>query len=261
MVDVRAMVVLVALACVAAAAVTFQWGQVPPNASAALCAFAEAGDRPYVDEWIAYHLRLGVDAVYLYDTSDGHELRDAPTSWPGRVRVTHLPGGSRLGAYQACLAASRGRHTWLGFLDVDEFLVLRRHDTIKSLLREHCPTGGLALNRLSFGSGGAAVYEHRPVRERFLVRERDADDLVKTIVRVRDAASVDNPHVATMRPGAVTRDTSGRAVAGAVNPRGPTDVAVVHRYTRSDQEYAARHPGAPLPPPPAHPVYDTSALA
>lgn len=263
----HAAVLLLALACLAAVSLRGQWGAIPPDATAALCVIA-LNEAPYIHEWIAYHLALGFDAIYVYDNSDDNELRDLPAAWPGRVVVTHFPSPRandpspmQLRAYNACLEACRGRHTWLGFLDVDEFLVLRRHRDVKSLLREHCPRGALGVNWLMFGTGGRTTYEPGPVRARFTTRDREVNHHIKAIALVQDAAAVKHVHYPELVPGATMRDTSGTPFTGPFNPGGPTDVAVIHHYyTKSEEEFRRRRPWLTLPSPPADPVEDRSAL-
>lgn len=237
--------VLLALAALAAWArhrgprVDRDW--VPPDATAAVCAVA-LREGPYLDEWVRYHLALGFDAVYVYDNSDDNELRDLPAAYPpGAVHVRHWPGkAQQVPSYNHFLRHSDG-HTWAAFLDVDEFLVLKKHADVKSLLREHCRSGSLALNWYMFGSSGRQAYEPAPVLQRFQRRCARVDQFVKSIVRVADVAHMDVHQVDEFVPGAYQRDTSGHVFAGSLHPGGPSDVAVVHHYfTKSRGEFVGK---------------------
>lgn len=198
--------------------------------TAVICAIAR-DEGNYIDEWITYHLKLGFDAIYVYDNSDANDLAELPGKWPGKVHVIHFPGNQRqMAAYDTFIQEHRSNHTWAAFIDVDEFIVLRRHPTIKHLLRERCGCGALALNWYLFGSSGEADYSPDPVLKRFQHRGQHLNPHVKCIVRLQDAYTMFNPHVPILRRPMVTRDTQGRPVNGPFNPAGTDDVAVVHHY-------------------------------
>ena len=50
------------------------------------------GEAPYLEEWVLYHLFIGVDIIYLYDNEDVptyHRLFECNP----RVKVIHFPNG------------------------------------------------------------------------------------------------------------------------------------------------------------------------
>jgi hypothetical protein len=202
---------------------------------AVLCCIAKHEDR-YLPEWIEYHLALGFSHVYIYDNSDEGGL--APLH-RDPVSVVHWPGPrQQMPAYNHMLAQHSLQHRWCAFLDVDEFLVLRRHRSVVELLKQHCPSGGLCLNWYVFGSSGHLTYEARPVRERFQMRQAKLDQHVKSIVTMADAYCFSNPHYAHLRPGYLCVDTAGRTVTGPYNPEGTDHVACIHHYfTKSEEEF------------------------
>lgn len=224
----------------------------PPDGdgSAAVCSIVKH-EGPYIDEWIRYHLKLGFDAIWVYDNSDDNELASLPEAYPGRVTVVHFPGVAKepgaypaevqLAAYNHFIARARGVHTWAAFIDLDEFIVLKKHADVKQMLRAHCPHGALCLNWVMFGSSGRERFEPDPVLLRFRRRAAGVDRHVKSVVRLRDVVAMDQPHFPTLVPGARQRDTDGRAFTGPFNPDGPGDVAVVHHYyCKSREEFERR---------------------
>ena len=47
----------------------------------------------YVDDWIQYYLKIGVDKVFIYDNSDANVLDGVPQRYSDdRVVVRHMPG-------------------------------------------------------------------------------------------------------------------------------------------------------------------------
>lgn len=54
---------------------------IPPDATAVVCAIAK-NEGMYIDEWIAYNIKLGFDNIYVYDNSDDNDLADLPAKSP-----------------------------------------------------------------------------------------------------------------------------------------------------------------------------------
>jgi hypothetical protein len=122
---------------------------------------------------------------------------------------------------------------------VDKFLVLKKHAIIVDLLRDHCLNGSLSINWINFGTGNHTRYEPQPVTKRFVYRESEAEEIMKTIVCVRDFKGIRSPHWAYLQDDSGRRDTTGqwnegKYLAGVHNPtfntRKPTDIAILHHY-------------------------------
>lgn len=211
-----------------------------PTRDAVICAIVLHEDK-VLDEWIVYHRSLGFSKIYLYDNSPGFDLHDWPSRYPaGLLTVLHIPGRvMQLTAYNHFLKTFGHRHTWCAFIDADEFIVLKRHPNITSMLEEHCQQGALTLNWYMFGSSGKTNYEPEPVTKRFQLRAKNIDKHIKTIVHT-DSVQVMGIHecYAMTKGHGVPHDTRGNPVQGPYNPDGPTDVAVIHHYNaKSLEEY------------------------
>jgi hypothetical protein len=217
---------------------------------AALCCVAK-DEEPYIDEWVDYHHALGFDSIQIYDNSDGFELKQWGEEKGHHVTVTHYPGSAKQGsAYLDCarrLAAEGGNHTWAAFFDVDEFLILKKDEHVEDFLLEKCSSGTLTVNWLMFdgrfGNSSRILYSPAPVTKRFMYREENANQHIKSIVRLRDMDLKRKPHVHFPKLLNVKdqKDTNGKRFTGPFNPHGPTDVAVLHHYrTKSNKEYVAK---------------------
>ena len=95
--------------------------------SASLCAIAK-NEVPYIEEWVEYHLALGFAHIYIYDNEDVSTL-SAIFKENASVTVRHFPGRTaQYLAYNHFLqSAESHQHYWSGFLDIDEFIVLKKH--------------------------------------------------------------------------------------------------------------------------------------
>ncbi len=213
------------------------------NTSTSLCGIVKDAEA-YLDEWVDYHFGLGFHSIYLIDNSDKHELK----SWQDKrrnagysVRVLPKPGTHRqMYGYHMCAAEFKNDHTFMAFFDVDEFLVLKKHNRVDDMLADHLKEGSLAVSWFIFGSGDTSTYAPLPVTKRFLYRDGGWKDTrhsqwknVKSILKLEDYAGYPkSPHSMKTKRGG-WKDTNGGGTfdkIGAVNEDRPTDVAVIHHY-------------------------------
>ena len=218
---------------------------------AAICVIVK-NEELYLDEWVDYHRALGFDGFYIYDNSDDFEMKQWGKLKGNHVRLRHMPGEkSQMLAYIDChrRIADNGNYEWIAFFDVDEFLVLKRHDHVSDLLEEHCPTGKLGVNWVWFGPNHWNVPVPEPVTRRFVYRDANVAPHVKTIARVGDIHRLHvfkDPHnFVELHKKLKMHDTRRTRFSGPYNPNGPIDVVALHHYnTKSYKEQVAkRHRG------------------
>jgi len=193
---------------------------------------------PYIEEWVAYNLKLGFDHVTVYD--NGLTLGWLPSRFPGYVTVVPwASAASQVNAYNDFLARHGDVDLWAAFIDVDEFIVLKRHPDIRSLINE-CSAGhggALAINWVYYGSSGHLEQTSEPVTQRFTRRGVGIDPHVKCIVYIPHAASI-GIHCPALKAGYVQYDCDGRVFSGPFNKAGNQDIARInHYFTKSLAEF------------------------
>ncbi|MDE5879672.1 MAG: glycosyltransferase family 92 protein, partial [Desulfovibrio sp.] len=124
---------------------------------ASLCAIVKDEDRD-IHEWLAYHLAIGFEHVFIYDNNSAVPLRDtlAEHIAAGLVTVTDWPlkEAQQLSAYMHALKSWGPRTKWLGFMDVDEFVLPLRHDDIRDFLDGYTSYGAVGAHWAMFGANG-----------------------------------------------------------------------------------------------------------
>ena len=197
----------------------------------AFCAIVKS-EEAYLHEWIDYHAALGVTHFYLYDNIGPAELVLHPQDLLAvdkkevQISIQHWPGAAQQSAaYRDCATqlqraqqSSSSSPYWVGFLDVDEFVVLNQHDTMPQFLQDHCPTGAVSMNWALMGSSGQQVYRPLPVTQRFQdrvasVKGRHYEQLIKTFARIQDikttSGALFNAHFVSLQKGFHRVDTNG----------------------------------------------------
>ena len=95
----------------------------PPKYGLSVCAqFRDEG--PYLDEWLRFHVRAGVDHFFLYNDVSADNFEEVLRPWmeAGQVTLNHSKGRTQEEIYTHCLVKARLKTRWLAFIDLDEFL-------------------------------------------------------------------------------------------------------------------------------------------
>ncbi|MDE6573026.1 MAG: glycosyltransferase family 92 protein, partial [Duncaniella sp.] len=138
-----------------------------PDCYLAVCAIAK-NEGTYFKEWIEWHLSQGVEKFYIYDNESTDSTREVlqPYIEAGVVDYTYFPGyRMQLAAYDDCLDRHRLESRWIAFIDLDEFIVPRRHQSIPDFLSGFEEFPAVEINWLIYGSGGAEKREPGGVME------------------------------------------------------------------------------------------------
>ena len=130
-------------------------------------------EAPYLREWLEYHLLVGADHFYLYDnnSSDGFEEVIRPYLEAGLVTLIRWPQEhAQTAGYEDCIRRFQGESDWIGFIDVDEFLVPVEEESLVSFLDRFSHRPSVLIYWRFFGSGGMQERDvHRLVTEDFVV--------------------------------------------------------------------------------------------
>lgn len=218
----------------------------------ALCAIVK-NELPYLPEWLAYHRVVGVDQVLLYDNGSDVPLDSRPgakSMWEG-VSVVPYPGSNRQAeAYTDGIRRMLGKTAWVAFVDIDEFLVPLKHDSLPEVLSKFASSGGLAAHWQTFGAGGHQYRAPGLQMEAFLLRAPDDwawNTHIKTIARPECALRALDGHHFQFRPARPCVNDRGARVDGPMSSAITHDlIQVNHYFTRSAMEFEQKlQRGAP----------------
>mmetsp|Transcript_24122 Transcript_24122/g.35539 ORF Transcript_24122/g.35539 Transcript_24122/m.35539 type:complete len:357 (-) Transcript_24122:967-2037(-) len=213
-----------------------------------ICAIVKDAEA-YIDEWVDYNFAIGFHGIYIYDNSKENELKpwgDLRRDRLGdNLHVVHHPltddNDTQTIAYNNCVERFRNDSKYIAFFDDDEFLVLKKHPDVSSMIRDHLPNGSLAINWRLFGTSNKTMYAPIPVLRRFQYREEETHERVKCIVRTQDFEMMWTAHAPWLVPDAGYTDTSGGGTwknRFGFNLARPDDVAVLYHYKyKSEKEW------------------------
>ena len=213
-------------------------------------------EAPYIKEWLDYHILLGVGHFYIYDNESHDALTTVLRPYIDTGWVTYrqaLGENQQLLVYADALTQYRQQCRYMGFIDIDEFILpLQGADVIEILnqaMQRSSRVAGLAITCKSFGSSG---WKQRPavggVLDNYLYRAPDGyawsefpwkwDAHVKSIVNPRLTTAMVSPHHASYQAGYVAVDEKGRRVDDMDNfVTDTTTIRINHYFTKSFAEW------------------------
>lgn len=217
-----------------------------PHTYLAICAIAK-NEGPYFKEWIEWHRTHGVEKFYIYDNESTDNTREvlAPYIESGIVEYNFEPGFNRqLAVYDKCLERHRFDTRWIAIIDIDEFIVPVKDESIPTFLKRFESYPAVEINWLIYGSSGARTQKSGGVMERFK-RHSLPDHIlnrhVKSIVDPRRVFSMIGCHEVA-RINGKTADSHGNPVTHNFREREPQqDVIHINHYAvKSYEEFMAK---------------------
>ena len=183
-----------------------------------------------IEEWYKYHLKLGFDKVYVYQNNWACEVKH------NDVIIIDFPGEvQQLNAYNHFLNTYRKDYDWVAFFDVDEYLVLKKHNNVKSFIIEYNNPYGIAVNWVYFGDKNQKNIngDKNSFISRFFTRT-EMNTHIKSILNLK----CDNTMILPHNPNTKMMDTTRKFFSGPFNPTGSVDVVQLnHYYYKSLEEW------------------------
>jgi hypothetical protein len=209
---------------------------------AALCAIAKDEDHA-LPEWARHHLHIGFEHIYLYDNGSRTPIRDVLRDYVanGLVTVVDFPLTDRqqLSAYASSLDRFGKDAVWMGYIDIDEFVVPKTCSDVRELLDAYAAYAGLAVHWKIFGSNGHAARPAAGVIQSY-TGVLDRNKHVKTIVKPRHVAAVATPHHFRYADGQCCVNEDGIPVWGPFSSHASRCVQLNHYYYTSREDFAEK---------------------
>jgi hypothetical protein len=201
---------------------------------AVICAIAFE-EEPYIDEWIRYNIALGFSHIYIYDNSESNTLKDRNST---KVSVFHYPGDKQMFITRNIFCQTyKTKHTWVAHIDIDEFIVLKKHTTIIDFLNEYNDCESIALNWIMFGTSNEIEYRDEPITKRFQMCSKSVNDHYKCITKIKNIDQCLHSHRPVLHSGYIY-DTNRKIVNNIYNPDGDNNIACIHHYySKSEEEF------------------------
>lgn len=200
-------------------------------------------ENSYLQEWLDYHILLGVDHFWIYDNESITSIKDTLTEYidSGWVTVHSIKGsGVQLHAYDHCIQTYGSISRWIGFIDTDEFIVLNQSDNLPKFLQKFESYAGLAVSSIFFGPGGNKIRPEMGQVAGYGLRTPErlsVNRFIKSIIQPGRVIYPISPHSFLYKEGEYCVNESGLRVDAQRFPCHISQIHVNHYYTRSEEEW------------------------
>lgn len=154
----------------------------------------------YLQEWVDYHLKLGFESIHIFQNNwryngkikndnvffhdyDGKSFDNySNTNEPLWVKNIQAKCYTEFGKkyYE--------QYEWTAFFDVDEFLVLKKTDDVKTFIKNYDNYDCLIINWAIFGDNGIKTFDEKNTSQvnRFTRRKKDLHNQFKSICKLKE---------------------------------------------------------------------------
>jgi hypothetical protein len=183
----------------------------------------------YIQEWIDYHLKLGFDKIIIYQNNwrwSGETENVIKIDFDGELKQTP--------SYNHFIEHNLNNYDWVAFFDVDEFLVLKKHNSIVEFLNDYNDYEAVGINWALFGNNGHnKILDDYSVIKRFTKRQSSVNPHVKCIVKLHRKF-----YMGVHSPDLNWVDTNKKLNYGPFNSDGDYSIAQLnHYFCKTEEEF------------------------
>lgn len=179
----------------------------------------------YIKEWVYYNSILGFNKIFIYQNDWRTDF-----NFFCLEKIEFDGPAAQIVAYNHFLSNYSKDFDWVAFFDVDEFLVLKKHNNIREFLNFYNDLDCLCINWIVFGDNNLknVVDGNYSLLSRFTKRSVKVSREVKSIINLK---KVKNFKMLVHYPQKVSCfDPKRNMVNGPFNHKGDNEIAQLNHY-------------------------------
>lgn len=121
-----------------------------------ICAIFK-NEAPYLKEWLEFNHLVGVEHFFMYNNNSEDNYQEILNSYidKGWVTLVQWPYNQKqMECYMDCIHKYSQETKWLGFIDIDEFIVPKTTDNVYDFLKDFENRGSVNIYWRLFGTSG-----------------------------------------------------------------------------------------------------------
>jgi len=202
-------------------------------------------EAPYLAEWLEYYRAAGASHAFVYESFSYDNFREVLRPYIEEGFVTLLADWPTIPvspyAEEDCVLRCVNRYAWVGFFDVDEFLVSRDGAGLEELLARYENQPAVGFHYYMYGTSGHKTKPPGPVIRSFIRREAKPNPHVKLFVQPNAVTRYRNAHSWFYKNLRHAITEAGDPIYGSLSLKCVVKTAfLAHFYSRSEEEYLAK---------------------
>lgn len=199
-------------------------------------------EAPYLLEWLEYYKAAGVDHFFIYESFSTDNFREVLQPYIVQGIVTLLADWPYVPvtpyAEEDCILRTLNRFEWVGFLDIDEFLVIKDGSSVGEFLSRFPGAPAVAFHWLCYGTSGHKQKPQGAVIRAYTFRDSEPNFHVKVFVRPEEVTYCRNPHSWHYRGMRYAISEAGVPIYGSFSKKSIVQNAWIgHYHSKSANEY------------------------
>ncbi|KQT56191.1 hypothetical protein ASG52_24255 [Methylobacterium sp. Leaf456] len=200
-------------------------------------------EETYLEEWIAYHVAIGVEHFFIFDNNSTDNTRQLLRKYITLGLVTLIDWPMKPGqifAYNYAIKIFGLTSKWMALIDIDEFINVVDDVKIDKFLEGYADYSQLLVPFLFYGSSGHILRPDGLVTQSYLHAEAETDKVVKCIVQPSRVAYADVHQCFTIDRQTVNENREIVHEGYRVEAASGKKISINHYYTKSMEEWIGK---------------------
>ena len=196
-------------------------------------------DERYLEEFIIYYRILGVEHFYIYDNESSIPIQKRLHQPYFKKMCSIIPikgTKQQLNAYNDCIKRTIDETKWLIVVDGDEFILPKKHKSLRDFVREYDNYDAIGINWMMFGSNFHEKIQPGVMINNYTLCEGIQNPHIKTICRPKQVLQFPNPHYVKLKNPNKYVDPYKRQISGPFNKEPTLDIIQINHYWGKSEE-------------------------
>jgi len=154
-------------------------------------------DEDYLEEFLVYYRVLGVEHFFIYDNDSTISIskRLEKTKLKDFCTIIPFPGkAQQIPAYNHLINYTKNITKWLIIVDGDEFILPKKHKSLRDFLNEYQDYDSICINWVMFGSSYHEKKQDGFIIDNYRRNNGVQNKHIKTICKPLYVKNIINPH-------------------------------------------------------------------
>ncbi|MCC5648190.1 glycosyltransferase family 92 protein [Emticicia sp. CRIBPO] len=196
-------------------------------------------EHDYLVDFVKFYKYHGVEHFYFYDNQSTVPVKETLKDYLDCCTIIEFPGvGVQVQSYAHFMKNFKHETEWIAIFDIDEYVLPKKHETLRDFLRDYEDYDAVAINWVTFGDGHNKTQQAGPLIGNYLYSSKSQHPNFKSVYKTDSIYKVDHVHFAKLKLFSKYVDARLKPVKSVSHTEPTTDIIQLnHYFTKSEEEY------------------------